>query len=253
VRLDHLLRQAGRPDLALLNPDQYAYVLTLVSAATVGAVLASRRPRHPVGWLLLALGLSVVAAGVAQGYAGYGLLARPGSLPGARWVAMAAGLLTSSGKCVAARCWADLRPSRLVSDCQGLLHDHLATLTVTTAVRLGEYAGLLAGSIASAVAGIAIGRHWITAHTLVPRWCSGFCPATRQAGKRAGRRALGRFRHRSGVRRSARRNGNGRSPSLWQPGAPGRPARNAGRPRRTPDSARADGHAARTRRRSSCR
>jgi hypothetical protein len=88
VRLDQLLRQAGRPDLGLLNPNQYAYVLTLVSAATVGAVLASRRPRHPVGWLLLALGLSVVAAGVAQGYAGYGLLARPGSLPGARWVAL---------------------------------------------------------------------------------------------------------------------------------------------------------------------
>jgi hypothetical protein len=88
VRLDHLLRQAGRPDLGLLTPNQYAYVLTLVSAATVGAVLASRRPRHPVGWLLLALGLSVVAAGVAQGYAGYGLQVRPGSLPGARWVAL---------------------------------------------------------------------------------------------------------------------------------------------------------------------
>jgi hypothetical protein len=87
VRLDHLLGQAGRPDLGLLTPNQYAYVLTLVSAATVGAVLASRRPRHPVGWLLLALGLSVVASGVAQGYADYGLLARPGSLPGARWVA----------------------------------------------------------------------------------------------------------------------------------------------------------------------
>jgi hypothetical protein len=88
VWLDQLLRQAGRPDLGLLTPNQYAYVLTLVSAATVGAVLASRRPRHPVGWLLLALGLSVVAAGVAQGYAGYGLQVRPGSLPGARWVAL---------------------------------------------------------------------------------------------------------------------------------------------------------------------
>ena len=88
VRLDPLLRHAGRPDLGLLTPDQYAYVLTLVSAATVGAVLASRRPRHPVGWLLLALGLSVVTAGVAQGYAGYGLVARPGSLPGAPWVAL---------------------------------------------------------------------------------------------------------------------------------------------------------------------
>jgi hypothetical protein len=88
VRLDHLLRQAARPDLGLLTPNQYAYVLTLVSAATVGAVLASRRPRHPVGWLLLALGLSVVVSGVADGYASYGLQVRPGSLPGARWVAL---------------------------------------------------------------------------------------------------------------------------------------------------------------------
>jgi len=88
VRLDHLLRQAGRPDLGLLTPNQYAYVLTLVSAATVGAVLASRRPRHPVGWLLLALGLSVVVSGVTDGYASYGLQVRPGSLPGARWVAL---------------------------------------------------------------------------------------------------------------------------------------------------------------------
>jgi hypothetical protein len=28
-------------------------------------VLASRRPRHPVGWLLLALALSLTAAGLA--------------------------------------------------------------------------------------------------------------------------------------------------------------------------------------------
>ncbi|HEY5986525.1 MAG TPA: hypothetical protein VIV12_09130, partial [Streptosporangiaceae bacterium] len=35
-----------------------------------------RLRRHPVGWLLLALGLSVLAAGVTTGYAGYGLLVR---------------------------------------------------------------------------------------------------------------------------------------------------------------------------------
>jgi hypothetical protein len=64
-----------------------AYVLALASAATVGAVLASRRPRHPVGWLLLALALSVVAAGVSTGYAKYGLLVRPGTLPGAVYAA----------------------------------------------------------------------------------------------------------------------------------------------------------------------
>jgi hypothetical protein len=86
--LDHLLRRAGRSDLALWRPDTVPQVLALVSAATVGAVLASRRPRHPVGWLLLALGLLLVADGVASGYAGYGLLARPGALPAADYVAV---------------------------------------------------------------------------------------------------------------------------------------------------------------------
>ena len=53
--LDRLMRRAGRPDLAVWIPDAVvAPILAVVSAATVGAVLASRRPRHPVGWLLLA-------------------------------------------------------------------------------------------------------------------------------------------------------------------------------------------------------
>jgi hypothetical protein len=34
--LDHLLRQAGRPELAPLTADAATYVLGLVSAATVG-------------------------------------------------------------------------------------------------------------------------------------------------------------------------------------------------------------------------
>jgi hypothetical protein len=87
--MDRLLRRAGRVDLALLHTsDSAPYVLAIVSAATVGAVLASRRPRHPVGWLLLALSLSVVLSGVATGYANYGLLARPGALPGAAYPAI---------------------------------------------------------------------------------------------------------------------------------------------------------------------
>ncbi|HVD16552.1 MAG TPA: hypothetical protein VNK73_19145 [Actinomycetota bacterium] len=86
--LDQLLRRTGRPDLVLVTPDAVGYVVGLVSAATVGALLASRRPRHPVGWLLLTLGLSVAAAGVATGYANYGLLARPGALPAAGYAAL---------------------------------------------------------------------------------------------------------------------------------------------------------------------
>ena len=36
-------------------------------------LVASRRPRHPVGWLLLGFGLSLSAAGVALAYTNYGL------------------------------------------------------------------------------------------------------------------------------------------------------------------------------------
>jgi hypothetical protein len=86
--LDQLLRRAGRPDLVSLSTDAVPYLLGMVSAATVGSVVASRRPRHPVGWLLLALGLSVIALGLSDAYAAYGLLARPGSLPAARWAAL---------------------------------------------------------------------------------------------------------------------------------------------------------------------
>jgi hypothetical protein len=85
---DHLLRQAGRPDLVLLATFAAVPVLTMVSASTAGAVLASRRPRHPVGWLLLAFGLSLTANGAAAGYLRYGLLARPGALPAIRSVVL---------------------------------------------------------------------------------------------------------------------------------------------------------------------
>jgi hypothetical protein len=86
--LDQLSRQAGRSELAQLTPSAFVGpVLACVSATTVGAVLASRRPRHPVGWLLLVLGLSLAWGGVVPAYAAYGLLARPGALPAAHAVA----------------------------------------------------------------------------------------------------------------------------------------------------------------------
>jgi hypothetical protein len=63
-----------------------AIILVTVSAATVGALVASRRPRHPVGWLLLGVGLALNVSLLVQSYVKYGLLARPGSLPGARYL-----------------------------------------------------------------------------------------------------------------------------------------------------------------------
>jgi hypothetical protein len=86
--LDQLSRQAGRPDVTQLSGGSVqGPVPGLVSATTVGAVLASRRPRHPVGWLLLILGLSLAASGVVAAYTAYGLVARPGALPAADAVA----------------------------------------------------------------------------------------------------------------------------------------------------------------------
>jgi hypothetical protein len=65
-----------------------AVVLAAVSAATVGAVLVSRRPRHPVGWLLLGLGVAMVTSGAAMDYAANALLAGGGPPPAARWAAL---------------------------------------------------------------------------------------------------------------------------------------------------------------------
>jgi hypothetical protein len=72
-----------RPAAATLG----AVLLVTVSAATVGALVASRRPGNPVGWLLLGIGLGLVVTELIQAYVDYGLLARPGSLPGARYLA----------------------------------------------------------------------------------------------------------------------------------------------------------------------
>jgi hypothetical protein len=86
--LDSLLRQAGRPDLAVWVPGSIVGpLLAVLSAATVGAVLASRRPRHPVGWLLLGFALALTASGVIFSYVTYGLVARPGALPATATVA----------------------------------------------------------------------------------------------------------------------------------------------------------------------
>ncbi|HSK35177.1 MAG TPA: hypothetical protein VLA80_00410 [Actinomycetota bacterium] len=87
--LTQRIHRAGRPDLAQLTAaDTLPLVLASLSAATVGAVLVSRRPRHPVGWLLLGLGVSLITFGAAGDYATYVLLVGGGPLPGARWAAL---------------------------------------------------------------------------------------------------------------------------------------------------------------------
>jgi hypothetical protein len=85
--LDRLIRQASRPDLAPMTAFSIPPTLAGLTASLVGVVLASRRPRHLVGWLLLALGLCLAMSGAAAGYVPYGVVVRPGALPAADLVA----------------------------------------------------------------------------------------------------------------------------------------------------------------------
>jgi hypothetical protein len=85
--LDQLVRDAGRPDLTVLGAFAIPPSVAALTAGVVGAVVASRRPRHPVGWLLLAQGMVMWASAAAVGYVPYGLIVRPGALPAADIVA----------------------------------------------------------------------------------------------------------------------------------------------------------------------
>jgi two-component system, NarL family, sensor kinase len=53
----------------------------------VGAVIVAHRARHPMGWLFCGVGLAGALTLAAGGYAQYGIVARPGALPGAVAVA----------------------------------------------------------------------------------------------------------------------------------------------------------------------
>jgi signal transduction histidine kinase len=50
--------------------------------ATVGALVASRMPRNPIGWMCLALGLSISLQDLTWQYAAHAVLDAPGTLPG---------------------------------------------------------------------------------------------------------------------------------------------------------------------------
>ena len=65
--------------------------------ALVGALLAARRPEHPIGWLLLASGLLVSLAQFAGQYAYYTLVTRPGALPWGQTLLWLAGWPSDAG------------------------------------------------------------------------------------------------------------------------------------------------------------
>jgi hypothetical protein len=71
--------------------------LVLLAYATSGALIAARHPRNAIGWLLLSSALLSALGDVAIEYGVYGLLTRPGAVPGAAWAALVGGELRSVG------------------------------------------------------------------------------------------------------------------------------------------------------------
>ena len=79
------LRDPGTP-----VPNYWLGNMLVVIDATIGAIVASRRPENPIGWLLCLSGVAVSTSTFTSLYAIYALLARTGTLPAAEasaWIA----------------------------------------------------------------------------------------------------------------------------------------------------------------------
>jgi signal transduction histidine kinase len=64
-------------------------VTMVLGYSTVGALLASRNPGNPIGWLMMTVGLTFLLAGLSDEFLTYTAETNPGSLPGgtlAAWV-----------------------------------------------------------------------------------------------------------------------------------------------------------------------
>jgi len=89
-----LIRNLSYPD-----PHVFGFwvqgIVIPVTCSTVGVIIASRRPDHPIGWLFCVVGLLAGVNHFCAEYAIYALLSQPDSLPGGRaaaWVASWCGM-----------------------------------------------------------------------------------------------------------------------------------------------------------------
>jgi hypothetical protein len=57
------------------------FLVPFLAFPLVGALIASRRPRNPIGWICLVAGVYWMLANLTSGYGTYGLIAKPGSVP----------------------------------------------------------------------------------------------------------------------------------------------------------------------------
>ena len=80
-----LVLNLGRPQYAELGATtgELVLALALVLFGWFGALIVSRQPSQPIGWILCALAGTLALLGFANEYAIYGLITHPGAAPGA--------------------------------------------------------------------------------------------------------------------------------------------------------------------------
>jgi len=72
---------SSHPDVHIPEP-WIGHTVSAVAFSLVGAVVGSRRPENPIGWLFCAIGVFAAIVLLSSEYAAYSLLAQPDSLPG---------------------------------------------------------------------------------------------------------------------------------------------------------------------------
>jgi len=65
-----------------------AFLVAALAFATTGALVASRLPSNPIGWIFCVIGLLIAAGNLPYQYADYALFVSPGSLPGGETAAV---------------------------------------------------------------------------------------------------------------------------------------------------------------------
>src|SRR5215203_412312 len=91
-------RYLNTPNPTVVNqmqlPLEVWALLVFVLFTTIGALVASRQPKNPIGWILCALGLSFTFSVAGGQYAIYAVVSNPSLLPGGATAAWLAAFLT---------------------------------------------------------------------------------------------------------------------------------------------------------------
>jgi MFS family permease len=88
-----VLLQNSTPEIerrGWLTPASMFIAVLWLTYPTVGALVVSRQPKNPIGWIFCAAGIGLIATICLQAYADYAVFAQRGELPATRYVAWAA-------------------------------------------------------------------------------------------------------------------------------------------------------------------